>query len=613
MTRAAGSFALSMLGIDSAKAVVGTIIANFDEARQSAYQAARMVNDYRESLLELSALKGKMGLGGTTETVKEEIAFRSQTLQKAEESKKYQTMALGTGQSSVNAGLISQDEFTKAMVYGGKMQAVSGADPAAMGALTGLTPSMMGRKTNAKEVAARTQQYFDTFQLGGAEAPNLVKQFNALSSLAVSGVYDDRQLAGLLSAFSTSKPEGSEAKTVVEQFTRATLGGIDATGKPRIQNAENRDEYLTKLGVTDEFLKQTKASDQPFKIADLVAEDLEKQREAQGPSFNPVTYLKKAGYGNQEDVGALIQYAGLKKTGQLKQFMDVASPEKAKTFEQAMAPVERTQQTSPEFQQRKAALAGDLAQTAVGAGQNEYLESLRRLAFARRKAGVGFGGAAEVETDESYETTRDRSMFNPAEMLFQHRLKTQVEADALLKQEARRVGVPGYEKFDPESDEYKLGIQTTLGDEGTYRLAQEVAKHGGNVLPGYESVQSKAATSLDASAAFENLQKTGGVKPAPAAAVPDMAVLPPPAVLVKPPAGSPLDASGTAVVTPAMEAPVPTPAAAGSPAAGVPGADSKEALGVLKDVRDELRKANAKPADKSPPAPLPSRAPSPFR
>lgn len=68
--------------------------------------------------------------------------------------------------------------------------------------------------------------------------------------------------------------------------------------------------------------------------------------------------------------------------------------------------------------------------------------------------------------------------------------------------------------------------------------------------------------------------------------------------------------------TPAMEArPGPAPGAPAGPG-DVPGAavvDSKEALGVLKDVRDELRKQNGQVPPPAPPAPMPGAPAVPFR
>ena len=508
LTKAAGSFALQMLGLDSVKAVVGTIVENFEQARESAFKASKMVNEYRESLLELAALKGK--LGDTTGALKDEVAFRAKTLQTADQARNFQSLALGVGQSAITSGQISEDEFKKLMEYSGSFQATEGGDPRAHATLAGLTPSLIGHPTNAKEVFERTQQYYKIFQPGGPEFSELAKQFNSLAPMAAAGTYKDTQLAALLSAFSTTKTEGGAAATAVQQFTRATLGGVDNSGKPRILDAESRGDYFKKLGVDDEFLKSTKATDLPFKIADLIVADLDKQAKAGGENFSPDIYLKHEGFGNLEDLEAIKLYGKLKSSGQLERsFMSLAGDDARPSFDASMGEINDRRNRDPVFLALRAKYAEELANINVGAGQNEYVDSVMRLAFARRKAGAGFGGEADRETMESYDSVKSLRTFSPSELIYGHRRNTEHEAQKLLLEEAKRVGVT---KKEIDAATFGEGGQYRSSGDTLYNLGQRIAEHGGNRLPGFEATQGAAERSLEEASRFAGLGSERAVK-----------------------------------------------------------------------------------------------------
>ena len=505
--KAVGSFGLQMLGLDSAKAVLGTIVGHFEQARDSAYKASKMVNDYRQSLLELAALKGH--LGDTTAEVKEQVLFRAKTLQTAGDAKRFQEAALGVGESAIDKPgvpkLIAPDEFKKAMEHGGAFQAAEGGDAATHATLIGLLPQLLGRRTTGDEVARKEAQLYKIFQPGGASFTSLSNQYaKSLAPLIGSKTYDPMRGAALLSAFSTSNKEGAGEE--VQQFTRATLGGVDKTGKPRVLGGTPIGAYYSALGIDEKLLKSTKSTDLPFVIADKVSADLaveEKAAQAKGEEFNRLIYLKHKGFANQEDTNAVLHYSALKESGLLdKTFMPLAADAALPTLDAARAPVLKAQAADPALQAQKAALAEELSTIAVGAGKTEYADSLRRIAFARRKAGVGFGGEADRETMNSYDEVKQLGGLSPTELIYGPQQKTGDEAWRLLKEEARRVGVAP-EKIN-EALFNKEGNFRPIEDQ-LYELGSRVAERGGNVLPGFDPVAGAAGKSLDESARFSAL------------------------------------------------------------------------------------------------------------
>lgn len=545
----ARSFAGQMIGLDSVKSVLHAITTEFDKARESAYQASKFVGDYREALLELAALKGQMG--NTTPALRAAVAFRAATLQSAPDARNFQSAALGVGQAAITAGTISDAEFREAMRLGGQFQATEGGDARAHGQLVGLTPTLIGHATNAQEVFQRIQQYYKIFQPGGPEFSNLVQQFNGLAPMAAAGTYNDTELAALLSAFSTVKTTGGAAATAVEQFTRATLGGVDSAGKPRILNAETRGNYFRKLGITDEFLKKTRATALPFAIADQIVADLDAQQAAaaaRGESFSPDIYLKHEGFQNIEDLEGLKLYGALKRSGQLeKSFLALARPEAQPTFDAAMKPIQEAQAREPVLLDRKAAYAEEFANIAQGAGAPEYVDQVMRLAFAARKA-------RGEETAGNWDEIRNNRPWNSvSELLFRHQERTARAAVSSLETEALRLGYPGREVL---SQFQGNGGTEEAPDRAIVRLGAMIRARGGNVLPGFDAVASAANRQLNLADLYEN-------------------------------------------------------GAAGRGGAG--GAGQEAVIAELKNIHGELQKQNERRPPDRPPAPLPSAPARPFR
>jgi hypothetical protein len=492
-----GSFAIATVGLDSVGTVISSITEHFREAKQAVYDAGKMVTDYRESLLELAALKGK--LGDTGGALKDEVQFRSKTLQSAEDARQFQLAALGVGASTIDTkdreGLISQEEFNKSMVAGGRFQAVEKGSAETHGTLTGLIPSLIGRRTDASEVQRFEKQLYDIFQPGGASFSSMTNQYAKLAPLAVTGQFDAKQMAGLLSAFSISNKEGAGEN--VQQFSRATIGSLGRSGKGRVEGGEAIDDYFKKIGVTEKAMQAVKASDQPFVIADAIVEDLDRQAAdaaAKGQSFGELAYLRKHGFQNQDDVNALLQYKGLKQTGQLGSIMDLANKDLPSVAE-AEGPLQAATQ-DPVLVRRAADLAEEQSKIVAGSGKEEFMRDLMKTAFARLKV----KGEVSGEFDES---VTNPSMFSSSELLFGKSNKTKIEAQKILEEEANRLGIGTKKSISNVTQTTLAGTQSTMdatryhGDDYLYGLRQQIAEKGGDVLPGRDLLNQAVDKALD--------------------------------------------------------------------------------------------------------------------
>jgi hypothetical protein len=495
------SLGVGLTGLGSASAAIGVVIGHFKEVNKAIYDAGQFVQNYRKALQELAALKGN--LGNTTKELGENLDFRTKTLQSAEDAKAFQAAALGVGESAVDKpgkpALISPTEFTRAMELGGGFQAAEGGSADTHGTLVGLIPGLLGRRTTGEEVARKEAQLYKVFQPGGASFTSLSNQYAKSAAPLISAkTLDPMQAAATLSAFSTTNKEG--AGTELEQFVRATTGGIDKTGKPRVEEGTPIGAYLKTLGVTPDFLKQTKSTDIPFAIADRIKGDLlaqEQASKARGEEFSRAVYLKHKGFANQEETAALSHYIGLSETGQMKTFMDLASPGALPSLDEARKPVMEAQRTDPLMQGRKAELSDEAAKVAIGAGKPEFLTNLQRVAFNRLKT------KGEVVGDYT-EDIQNRWNLDPRGMVA--RRNTELESQRMLAAEAKRVGVP----FTiPRSSRTEVtGTKTDLGEQyvgndALYDLAKKIQAKGGTAIPGLDTVNQAAQKTLRGAQQFE--------------------------------------------------------------------------------------------------------------
>lgn len=522
--KAFAGMALQLGGVATVGAAVSAaanlITQSFEKARDIALEAVNSVVHYREAILELAALKGQIGQSSTA--VKEDLAFRSKTLQTAEASRTFQLTALGVGESSIDNAmgqrLISKDDFRKAMEYGGAFQAAEGGSAEAHAQLVGLLPSLIGRRTTGEEVFQKEAQLYKIFQPGGASYTSLANQYSKLAPLITSGQYDPMEAAALLSAFSTTNKEGAGEN--FQQFTRATLGGIGRMRGASIEGAEKQGEYLKSIGVTDQLIKATPAKQLPFAIANLVTADMNQQREAaaaRGEEFNPYVYLRHKGYGNEQDLGALLQYQGLLNTGALQgTFMPLASQEAMPTFEQAMKPVKSAQRTDPAMLERSVQLGSEQANVAIGTPL-EYYGKLQRRAYDRLKArgetGSVWGSFEDYQKD--WLLGGEKRLDKEIQDMFVEEMKGRGMSEEQIRPHLEAMENARSGKADSGFNRWATRhvwdpIEMRSNEERAAifgRVGEAVGQAGGDVLPGGAELARAAQASLEAAQQSQDAMK----------------------------------------------------------------------------------------------------------
>lgn len=484
------SFGAQMLGLNSAQAVVSTIVEAFKAAKKEAMDAGKFVESYREALLELAALKGK--LGDTTSGLKEDLAFRAQTLQTADQAKQFQEAALGRGQSAIDEvdaqgkvtkeRLISPEEQRKAMIYGGKFQATEGGSATTHGEFVGSIPLLYKKRMTAEEIFAKEQHLYNINQPGGSSFTSAINQYNKNMAFVSAGLMTPEEMMAEQAALSLSDPEG--AGTRVQQLVRATVGGLGRMkGMKGMEGAENEKlaEYYKKLGATDQM--------GAIEIADLVSKDLENQEKAaaaRGEKFNPMFYLQTHGQTNMEDANTMLLHHGLRMSGTLETFRDIArTPVDPK---QAVADLESAQARDPVFRKRRRDLSKDLSQIPKGL-QEEELRDVLEPVFNQLKGDKQITG--------EYEDVMSSTWYNsPKEAIFGQRRRVELEAQEQLASEARKRGIdPGIEyRYDA-----KTGAQVGanyMGDERLVELSRRVRAAGGDSQPAVAASATKADEAL---------------------------------------------------------------------------------------------------------------------
>lgn len=451
-------------------AIAQTIAEGFDRAARSAVDAAKFTNEYREALLQFAALRGH--LGSTGPELREQLKYRAQTLQDSQSAIKFQEAAMNIGQASVDTatrkGLISEEEFRKAILMGGQFQAAEGGEAQTHGQLVGQIPMLLGRRTTGEEVFQTERQLFDIFQLGGGSFSQMVGQYLGNASLVTNKVYDAPQLAALQSAFSLSSP--GSAGVNVERFTRATLGGLGSTSVPQIEgDTEKLGEFLKRVGATDQM--------DPVAIGRKIVADLEAQEkvaQAQGRVFNSYNYLRQHGYGAMEDIQALMTFRGLETGGQLKAIEDRIG--KVPTIEEAVKPIREFQAVEPVAQARRAQIGEEMAQTAVGVGPRGFFENYMQTTFNQLKA--------EGKVTGGYREMMDASVFNFGQTAQYQEVLTQ--AQRAMMTEAERVGLPDV------AERLSWGSFTQQGYAELFQGAgQEIQQAGGRGMPGFDELVRK--------------------------------------------------------------------------------------------------------------------------
>lgn len=479
---------------------IGLIAQSFRDMATGVYDANVALGEQREKLAELAALKGLLGM--STEAMRQDLGFRAETLQTAADARLFQESALGAGQSGIDAtdaltgkvtkrNFIGQSEFDKLMVQAGKFQSVEGGDATAEGKLAGMMPMLMGRRVTGDEAFAKMMQLYNISQPGNASFSSMTSMLLKNAPLTSAGIFKDvaDQMA-LTSMFSTTAGEG--AGEMVQQFTRGTVGAL---GKMRgVKGFEGADsekqaEYLKRIGATSAM--------DPIAIGKLISADMAEQQKAQGEKFSAMLYLQSKGYGNQEDVMALMAFSAKNQTGEWQTFADLAgaAPDAGKT----MAQIEARRNADPRMRARQVGVMKELADVQLGAGAPEYFQTLMQSTFEQMK------GKGEVAGD--FGSLMKAGWLTGDPMAGSRRSSVQDRARWMLQQEARRVGVTAAEM---------AGVKGKTDEERLYGLANLIGQHGGRTLPGLEGMAAVADKMLGTEKAREDRIKAVRMEPKPA-------------------------------------------------------------------------------------------------
>lgn len=494
----------------------GALMAGVAEIMDRIYNRTSLAVDFtrafKQELQELAALKGRLGQTGT-ETV-EQMRFRQQTLQSAEQAREFQESALGVGQAGMDVvdpltgkvksqRFISPKEFQKTLVGIGSVQAVEGGAAEVYGQMAGQIPLMLGRRTNAEEVMDITSQLYAIQQPGGSKFSSGIRQF-----VENAGMVDlfggDRKgimkMMALQSAFSVAAPE--KAGTKVEQFLRATVG---SQGKMRGTSMEGDD--VQKIGEYLATLTKGQNITDPIEIGKLIATDVAAQMKPglndKDQEQNLLNYLATKGYGNINDALTMLDFTKMHRTGMFKGFEELTDPASAPGARQAfMGPVQAWQAGDQEAIARKADISEEMGNLKLGMGGAGLFKQLARIEYERRSK---MNDSWWWNFQGDFETTMGSWM--PWDIQTQRLTKmgvlTNLRDEGVRAIQARGGGREELEKFQSKWSDNTLNMHMNLDNpqalgEATMALASDVAAAGGQVTPNWQAQMDMSAKQLEA-------------------------------------------------------------------------------------------------------------------
>ena len=512
----------SLVGFVGITSVMREIRGAFDAANRSAVEGSKFVVDYREKLLELAALKGHLGESGPE--MRQQLAFRAQTLQGQGEAIGFSAQYENMIQASKMSGNISESEAQKLAVLAGSFQAADKGDPGAHATLAGSLPRLMGGKQTARDVFAKESQLYSIFQPGGAQFSSMIKQFMENSATVQTGLMPLDELASLTSVFSQNQPD--VAGTKVGQFVRATLGGLGRARGPQMlplgddDEVRKQGEYLKMIGATEKMT--------PEGIGRRIASDLETQRKRKGADFNAYTYLREQGYGNKEDVESVLEFAGNVTAGTYDSTFK-APALKAPTSAIAEAKIKKFQATDIVALDRKRQIMEDTTKSGPGSEAMTQLQALRAMAVSqlRKEGQIPY---------TNWEELQNASGMTAAGM----RAGVDVRVQSIVERERKRVGLKSFEEVDPDlgaamgvprrgkQPRGYSGVTDQAFASNVSESINEAVAAGGRALPGFDALTKALQDNADSSdklrAAYEKAQ--GGPLPKPLGPAPGQALRP---------------------------------------------------------------------------------------
>lgn len=387
-TLSVGKLTQAYLGYSAVASVIGAVRDMWVAQRTEIENSIDRMVHYREAILELAALKDRMGR--STPELKAQLDFRSKTLQSKEAAATFQAGALNTGQASIASEFITKENFTKLMEMAGSYQAANpGADPKALGELVGIFPSLIGSKNqNPEDIMKRMAGAFNTISKGGSDIGVGISQFAKNSTLSQMKLFNSPEEQLAVQSLFSIQHQGNPGDTT-NQFVRGMMGMTTRGRKAGIEGSEAQYEYGAELGVTPGM--------KSVEIGKRVAEDLKKQAAA-NPNFDAYNYLHMKGMTDQDTKMAAMEFAqGINGGTFEKTFGKESRGEAIPTLDQAMKGARDFQKIDPVAQARKVDLAKDQADATLASSPEGLYLNAKRIAFESLRARGKTNGTFEEQ------------------------------------------------------------------------------------------------------------------------------------------------------------------------------------------------------------------------
>ena len=474
-------FALSMAGLNSVGSVLHTIVDQFNAIRLAGLRAAADILDEAGDLRQLGAMQGEMGQ--PTQQLLQQLEFRTKTLQTAGEARNLSTEAMSSAYGSIAAGRISDAEFQKHLITAGQLQKMTGAEPGAVGRMSGILPMVTGKeRNNAADLDVLMERLYKEQKLGGfRDYGQAATQFAGSAEYVMKGVFNAPTAQALLSAFAMAG-QGDTASERLSQVTTAVGAGLLRNRGMKINPeyeslVEKSGDYFGRLGVTP----NTKTEDRIMAVVrDLLkAED---ESKAKGLNWNPMDYLLEKGFINVQSRESIAKLAGVERTGgQLSALLGLGNQPLPATSG-IPAAFDEMVKTEPWAAREQGNVQAKLAQFGAGmaGGMGPFREAMRAKAFG------ALGG--ETEFGANLEQIVKPGWLDAEYWIGGRQSRIDLEAQHQILSAAAKAGIKIPDtRILGEQGEYHG--ETQLDWKELFKIAQKTREAGGTLTPGADSAK----------------------------------------------------------------------------------------------------------------------------
>ena len=470
---------LSYIGAFATVATVVTVLKSiaeyWDHVRRDTIESVKEVLHMRDAILELAALKDKLGKTGPV--LGQQLLLRDATGMKEQAANEFMMHFLGGAEAAIGSNIDAKDAQELANTVG-KLQMLEGSNAGAYGdlaaaiALTakkGATGAEMSAKANKLYEQQRPAKFTNVSQFAG--------QFSKASGLVQNDIYTDEELAMLLAVQSEYGPEESETR--VSQLTRLAASGLmrarHIKGAPGIEH-DTSAEFFKKAGITQGM----RGMERIDRLSDFMIKEQDEAKAAGKPYMLREEILRH-GVINSDDAEALENVIGAKRKGVWKAFKKIKdAPPDATAIAEMHADRSRK---DPVFLAERAKLSEDLADVQRANSPEGGLEPLQRTIFAKRRGeGKTVGKFSEWKErgwlGKIWDDLTDPMGTHGAHFGVDQELQETLIAQAKKYHIDYRKTL-GFTK--PKKFEHG---ELYAGDEKNYELQQQIVRAGGKPLEG---------------------------------------------------------------------------------------------------------------------------------